>query len=62
MTAADLDALSSVPLRLDQRSRGGNGLGLGIAQEIVALNGGRMDFALSSRNGLQVEIRLPLAA
>lgn len=41
---------------------GGNGLGLGIAQEIVALNGGRMDFALSSRNGLQVEIRLPLAA
>lgn len=62
LTAADLDALSSVPLRLDQRSRGGNGLGLGIAQEIVALNGGRMDFALSSRNGLQVEIRLPLAA
>ena len=62
LTAADLDALSSVPLRLDQRSRGGNGLGLGIAQEIVALNGGRMDFALSSRNGFQVEIRLPLAA
>lgn len=59
LTAADLDALSSVPLRLDQRSRGG---GLGIAQEIVALNGGRMDFALSSRNGFQVEIRLPLAA
>jgi len=61
LTAADLDALSSVPLRLDQCSRG-NGSRLGIAQEIVALNGGRMGFALSSRNGLQVEIRLPLAA
>ncbi|MFT4014771.1 MAG: HAMP domain-containing sensor histidine kinase [Paracoccus sp. (in: a-proteobacteria)] len=60
LTATDLDVLSSAPPRLDQRGRG-NGLGLGIAKEIVALNGGRMGFALSSQNGLQVETLLPLA-
>ncbi len=61
LTAADLEAIAATDMRLDQRPAAGNGLGLGIAREIVALNGGALAFALSADNGLRVSTRLPLS-
>lgn len=58
LSPGDLERFAN-PGRLDERAHG-NGLGLGIAKEIVAVNEGRMDFALSPENGLDVTIRLPL--
>ncbi len=46
--------------RLDE-SIPGAGLGLGIAQEIVALYGGKMTLDASPRGGLAVRLRLPAA-
>lgn len=60
LTAADLEAIAAADTRLDQRPSG-NGLGLGIAREIVALNGGELEFGLSAGNGLLVSTRLPLS-
>lgn len=60
LTPEDVAMLSGGDGRLDETSRG-NGLGLRIAREIVALNGGRVEFSLSRQFGLSVAIRLPLA-
>ena len=46
--------------RLDE-SIPGAGLGLGIAQEIVELYGGKMTLDASPRGGLTVRLRLPAA-
>lgn len=46
--------------RLDQ-TKSGTGIGLAIAREIVAMNGGSMDFSASALGGLKVTLRLPAA-
>ncbi|MFV0292812.1 MAG: sensor histidine kinase [Paracoccus sp. (in: a-proteobacteria)] len=60
LTGADVAALSKSDFRLDEKVHG-HGLGLGIAREIVTLNGGKITFTLSPEGGLELRLRLPLA-
>jgi len=58
---ADLDTIGRRGKRVDEAGTG-TGLGLAIACEIVALNNGTIAFERSSSCGLEVIIRLPVAA
>lgn len=58
---AQLAALGQRGQRFDQ-SGGGHGLGLSIAGNIVALNGGSIDFERAPTGGMLVRLRLPLAS
>ncbi|MDB5529474.1 MAG: sensor histidine kinase [Devosia sp.] len=58
---AQLSALGQRGRRFDE-SGSGHGLGLAIASNIVALNGGSMVFERPESGGLLVRLRLPLAS
>ncbi|MGB7981329.1 MAG: ATP-binding protein [Candidatus Nanopelagicales bacterium] len=62
--AADREAVLRRFVRLDEhraRNQGGAGLGLAIADEILALHGGACVVGDSDLGGAQVSLRLPLA-
>lgn len=61
LTAAQIANLGTRGRKLDESTKG-SGLGVSIALEIVALNNGTLDFGRSERDGLQITLRLPLAA
>jgi signal transduction histidine kinase len=48
--------------RARSRSESGSGLGLSIVRQLVELHGGHIEAALAESGGLQVTIRLPVAA
>ncbi len=48
-------------VRIDSKGSG-TGIGLSIANEIVAMNNGEIKFSQSQKNGLKVEILLPFSA
>lgn len=54
---AAIAGLGERGVRADQ-SRPGAGLGLAIAREIVAINGGRLEFGRSALGGLRVEVAI----
>jgi signal transduction histidine kinase len=58
MTDAQIGRLGERGVRLDE-SRSGSGLGISIAREIVALNGGTLEFTRSAMGGLAVTVSLP---
>lgn len=58
-TPQQLRTLTRRGLRLDESVQG-HGLGLSIADELVQLYGGEMDFSTSPLGGLRVAIRLPV--
>lgn len=61
LTKEQIAALGTRGQKLDE-SKKGTGLGISIALEIVALNSGTLDFARAEQGGLQIALRLPLAA
>jgi signal transduction histidine kinase len=60
MTAEQIAQLGRRGGRLDE-SQAGSGLGIAIAHDIVALNGGTLSIDRGPRGGLQVSLQLPLS-
>jgi signal transduction histidine kinase len=60
LSAEDISRIGRRGQRLDQSSQG-SGLGVAIAHEIAALNGGRIEFGRAAIGGLEVRVTLPLA-
>ena len=61
LSDAEIARLGPRGRRLDEQ-RSGNGFGIAIAREILALNGGTMQIGRSNQGGLQLLLGLPLAA
>jgi len=60
LSAEDITRIGQRGQRLDETSKG-SGLGVAIAHEIAALNGGSIQFGRASIGGLEVLVSLPLA-
>ncbi len=58
LTEAQIRRLGERGVRLDE-TRSGSGIGISIVREIVALNGGTLEFAASDLGGLAVAVTLP---
>lgn len=58
LTDAQIEQLGVRGVRLDE-ARSGSGIGISIAREIVAINGGRLAFTRSELGGLCVKVELP---
>ena len=58
LSAAQIERLGERGGRLDEK-RSGTGIGLSIAQEIIALNSGSLAFSRAGLGGLAVHVRLP---
>lgn len=56
----DLPKLGNPYFQADNSRTTGTGLGLMIAQEVVLLHGGTIEFANQKQGGLRVQIRLPI--
>jgi signal transduction histidine kinase len=60
LSPEDISRIGQRGQRLDESSKG-SGLGVAIAHEIAALNGGRIRFGRAAMGGLEVRVTLPLA-